>query len=478
MKKLGMPLKSILEIMSKAQIASLVIILLAMVFVLLGISRNMDLNENHNEAYIRDFMKKISYSYKLQIDRFINNKIDTLRYICTFPDIYNMNYEQQRNFVMDRSKYLDFRHMFVISNNGNGYYMEENVVRYQRNEEFFSNVMNNDVYITDPWSDAKRFFSIITVCVSMKNPQGEKVGVLCGALDTSKIQDFIGANEDNIRGEYVLINRKGQYISGSRLSARSLYRDKNFFDQENSKLDLIHEVIDSKSDGFGTININGVDYYAYANYLPEYDWVVVQFTDMDIVKRDVNDISYLQYIMVFLAILLFATICRILMRWVVTNKRLFMDHLTGCQNRLAYEMKLDDLENNYNNSIAIIYMDLNKFKMINDTFGHDNGDLLLRIFAQSLQEIFGKLGNVYRIGGDEFVCIMINHTEADILTAEAYLNDLLKEKSDNLPFDYRISVSYGYAIREAGCHDALHIILEQADKSMYEYKQLWRRRNE
>ena len=140
-------------------------------------------------------------------------------------------------------------------------------------------------------------------------------------------------------------------------------------------------------------------------------------------------------------------------------------------------MRLDSLENNYDNDIAVVYMDLNKFKMVNDTFGHDNGDLLLKLFAETLNEVFSHVGTVYRVGGDEFVCIILNEPQEVIEECCQKINEILAKKSKSLTFDYVMSSSYGYAIREKGCHDAMHLVLERSDRSMYHYKHAWRRRN-
>ena len=235
--------------------------------------------------------------------------------------------------------------------------------------------------------------------------------------------------------------------------------------------------VDKKEDSFGKIKLDNITYYAYAAYMPEYDWTVVQYIETDTIDRQMHDVSSLQYMLAFLSLLLFVTVCRIAMRWVKTNQRLFLDHLTGCQNRLAYEMRLDSLENNYDNDIAVVYMDLNKFKMVNDTFGHDNGDLLLKLFAETLNEVFSHVGTVYRVGGDEFVCIILNEPQEVIEECCQKINEILAKKSKSLTFDYVMSSSYGYAIREKGCHDAMHLVLERSDRSMYHYKHAWRRRN-
>lgn len=480
MKQQTSKFNDIREAFSSSDLTTIGITLTAMICVMLAIAFNFSNNKVSVESYTLDSMRKVSHNYELQINRYINNKMDVLNYMQTFPDIYQMDRKKQKAFIMTRSQLLDFHHMFVLDKDGYGYYIEENIIKYQKDDDFYKTVMNEDTFVTAPWSDPKRFFSIITLCTSIRNPKGEKVGVLCGALDLSKIQDFIGANETLWQGDYALITKDGQYISGSRISSRTVYKQQNFFNlyAEDSDTSLVVTALKNKENAFGTINLKGTLYNAYVTYMPEYDWAIVQYIAKDSALKDSRHVEYLQYALVILMLLLLFTVMRILQRWMNTNRKLRFDHLTSCLNRLSYELRLDELENNYNDTITIIYMDLNKFKYVNDTFGHDNGDLLLHIFADSLQQFFSSIGNIYRIGGDEFVCISINHGNEEINDCWKRLEEDLKNKSKFLNFDYTITASYGYAIREKGCQDALRTILDKADQSMYHYKHAWRRRQQ
>ena len=141
MKNIAMYIKSITGVLSVFKIASIVFVLLAMVGVLIGIASNMYQEDELREQYVRESMRKTTYNYKLQVNRYINNKKDVLTYMQTFPEIYNMDQSQQKDFIMNRSQYLGFRHMFVMHKNGNCFYIEENVVRNQKNEQFYDDTM-------------------------------------------------------------------------------------------------------------------------------------------------------------------------------------------------------------------------------------------------------------------------------------------------------------------------------------------------
>jgi len=83
--------------------------------------------------------------------------------------------------------------------------------------------------------------------------------------------------------------------------------------------------------------------------------------------------------------------------------------LTGVYNRLYFDQHLKnsiELAEKFNYKIALFFIDLDSFKLLNDTLGHDAGDFILKAAASALSEAIGDTDIVARIGGDEFVVIM------------------------------------------------------------------------
>ena len=82
------------------------------------------------------------------------------------------------------------------------------------------------------------------------------------------------------------------------------------------------------------------------------------------------------------------------------------DSLTGLQNRRAYENEMNNLSGKTDGTLTLLSLDLNGLKEMNDTFGHEAGDELLRGMALCLKASFGKYGPIYRTGGDEFAGLL------------------------------------------------------------------------
>jgi diguanylate cyclase (GGDEF)-like protein len=149
------------------------------------------------------------------------------------------------------------------------------------------------------------------------------------------------------------------------------------------------------------------------------------------------------------------------------EKMAYTDALTGIYNRRKCEEEWDKLDAGRN--YGILAFDLNNLKKMNDTNGHEMGDLLIKTFAEVLQTVFGENGVVGRMGGDEFMVIFPDMSKIE-------LDRLLKkfekqiEKVNEQTKNLNMSAAYGYCgqAENPGC-DAREIY-RMADARMYEKK--------
>ena len=141
------------------------------------------------------------------------------------------------------------------------------------------------------------------------------------------------------------------------------------------------------------------------------------------------------------------------------------DPLTGLYNRHALRANYD---NYIGTNLIAAYMDVDNFKQINDKYGHDAGDDVLRAISNGLKEFFTNT-DAYRYGGDEFLLIRKD------LDTGLFANQLHQMRnrmdklshSDNKP-DIKFSAGYVYGVAETA--DDLRSMFEKADELMYEVK--------
>lgn len=143
------------------------------------------------------------------------------------------------------------------------------------------------------------------------------------------------------------------------------------------------------------------------------------------------------------------------------------DPLTGIINRGAFE-QLKRLFQIKLIPLAFLIVDVDKFKQVNDGYGHEVGDLVLKKVAELLQDSFRATDYPARIGGDEFAVILTNLTEdqKDVVERKVQeMNDQLTHPKDGLP---QVSLSVGAAFSEKGFTEELY---RQADQALYEVKE-------
>ncbi len=146
------------------------------------------------------------------------------------------------------------------------------------------------------------------------------------------------------------------------------------------------------------------------------------------------------------------------------------DALTGLQSRRSFEEKMERYVNRYHENLAIVSVDINGLKFINDTLGHYNGDLMIVEVAEIVMEIFGGYGLVARIGGDEFGVFIENTTEKEIELLLQSMNTLVEEHNKTAG-NRGLSLAFGYAFHKKGFVNT-EFIFQEADNNMYQNKLL------
>jgi diguanylate cyclase (GGDEF)-like protein/PAS domain S-box-containing protein len=152
----------------------------------------------------------------------------------------------------------------------------------------------------------------------------------------------------------------------------------------------------------------------------------------------------------------------------------YHDDLTGLPNRKYFMEKLQEQISQIKNSdekVAVLFVDLDKLKLVNDTLGHDIGDVMIQTVASRLQQIVAKNGIVARLGGDEFMVMLTNLTSKEDagVISKKILNLVQKPISLDMHTFYS-SASIGIAIYPDDTTDRTSL-LKFSDTAMYKAKE-------
>lgn len=147
------------------------------------------------------------------------------------------------------------------------------------------------------------------------------------------------------------------------------------------------------------------------------------------------------------------------------------DKLTGLYNRRYFSQKMSEFIRAFEMEhvqFSLLIIDIDHFKNVNDTYGHQVGDIVLEQLAQLLKEVVGEQGVVCRFGGEEFTIILIGHSQqvADDINKRAAAKEW--------PHIHKLTVSVGMANFTE--HDDEQSLIQRADEALYYSKEHGRNR--
>lgn len=149
------------------------------------------------------------------------------------------------------------------------------------------------------------------------------------------------------------------------------------------------------------------------------------------------------------------------------------DHLTGIYNRRKFNeystLLLKDAQR-YGHIFSLVLIDLNKFKAINDTYGHTIGDNVLIFFSQIINKSIRETDYLFRMGGDEFYLLLSNTTNNESIVIVRKLQEKLKN-SKFISENIKLEINASFGIVQYGLDaDKIEDLVKIADKRMYANK--------
>lgn len=198
----------------------------------------------------------------------------------------------------------------------------------------------------------------------------------------------------------------------------------------------------------------------------------VSITETSIVHRKTAVIS----LFILIACIIAALILHFLINAIIKKtekkkaaiKAIFRDAMTQALNRNAYEKKIEALssEPELCKSLYFALCDVNFLKYINDNHGHEKGDEAITRCAKMLMDTVGNLGEVYRTGGDEFVCISTEPMQTQIIEA------IEKESANDMGYPFAVASGFAEYDPETDTDSPdIKAIIERCDQEMYTNKQ-------
>lgn len=153
---------------------------------------------------------------------------------------------------------------------------------------------------------------------------------------------------------------------------------------------------------------------------------------------------------------------------IATNKMAVTDPLTGLGNRRGFDMAgsvVLEINRRRRVDTALLYFDLDRFKAINDQFGHAEGGHALREFAEILRNVLRLSDVIARLGGDEFVALLSGSSEYEAVARRMKI--ALESRNLQGVREYSLEASVGAAVTKWSDDESLESLVRRADEAMY-----------
>lgn len=416
--------------------------------------------------FLRDLIYRNTYDniseLSKQTTNQLNNSIDTQKqFVQQMVDFIDKGYAKTPEEVFKRfNDDLDnyhFTRLVILDKNGNGTTSDGfTVENYENMDEFFA---QDNVYLSEnrPSTVSDDQVNIYSKTFKFHNEEL----VLFATINTVNYKDILTRRLFNGQGGTYLINNNGSIlidsfdiITENNVNLYDFMKEQNGIEGSHSseQIDIMANNIKNHQNGTFDAKFRSNTYFVHYEKLAENDWYVVTIAPASIIAKELN---------LFLGISL--SLC-FLINFIIIGTFIYIDVSTQKQNRKLYKVAYIDpitslgnevlfkekgtlyLQNSSDNKY-IISIDIDKFKALNNIYGYDICNEILKLLGEKLVSIFPKDNITCRISADIFVSMFSYSGKIDTLI------DKLLEQSSKLKIansDIPINLSIGiYQVRES-----------------------------
>lgn len=345
----------------------------------------------------------------------------------------------------------------------------------------------DNTFITDPYRSSITGKYVMTIFVPVYEEE-ERIGILYANLDIGQIATFANNNKIDFPAMICIVNAKSlNYITCTDMNGIKagswnnlmLRRDDMVFKYDDGYSNFLKEMDNNAGDGTLCFAIDDKDYtLGYSNIEKMPNWYIAYELDNDELSDTFTKFRSSVYAYVFAIIIItlfyaFYIISKELLQRREFQKLSTLDPMTGIFNKRTFIYLVENYikSNIEKNSGALIFVDVDDFKKYNDAYGHLNGDIVLKSFANSLSSQFDSIGYVGRYGGDEFVVFVKgSYEKKEISERVAKVRESLSlvelEGFGNVPISF--SAGGAYYPADGITYEEL---CNAADKALYQVKE-------
>jgi len=364
---------------------------------------------------------------------------------------------------------------FFVSEQTRNYYHPRGVLKTVSPDEpgdawyFRVREMNEPYEINVDADTADRSRVTIFVNYRVTDYQGELIGVTGVGLSVDSVARLIETYQARYGRQIYFVDRQGQVVlRGAGFEGAERIRERPGFEQVATK------ILTSPSISVNFADDQGRAVYVNSRFIPELDWYLLveqsgSPTQTRILNTLVLNVGVALGITALVLVIAYFTIHGYQLR---LEEMATTDKLTGSTNRQVFDMLFDHVTKTarrHRSPVSILTMDVDGFKAVNDAHGHQAGDEVLRMLADTIRAHIRENDAICRWGGDEFVVLLGDcGAESARNLAEKIREAMKRARVHHGDADIAVTVSVGVAEHRAS--EPLTSLIARADAALYRSK--------
>jgi diguanylate cyclase (GGDEF)-like protein len=385
------------------------------------------------------------------------------------------NHQKIQNYLESIKNKYKMMVTFLVSKNTLNYYTHEGIIKHVTQEDpednwyyTFKNI-NEEHEVNLDWNQHISNDMIMFINYKIFDTDFHFLGATGVGIKISYINEMLQMFKKNYKLRVSFVNVNGDILLSDNREYKTI---KNIY--ETKELQSHKESLLSKNNTMIEYEKNSSTYILSTKYIPELNTYILVEANLDDFTSSTKNTFYFNLSISLLLTVIIATIIIIIIRGF--QKKLEglanFDSLTMLDNRRSFSEKLHKLmllSKHNKQNLSLLFIDLDDFKSINDSYGHHVGDMVLKEFASILKSHIRKTDISARWGGEEFIVVFTNSSAEDVLIVS---NAIRKATSQNETMKSllkrRLTISAGLVNLEE--NDTVDSLISKADKAMYEAK--------
>lgn len=365
----------------------------------------LDYNIDHQQSQFK-FMLNTQFTY-------LNNIAD---YVAKEDQLMS---EGNQGLLPSMIQNTLFHAISIIDTEGNGI-TNDGKPQKVADRAYFKRSLKGEEVLSDPLYSSLDGERRVVLSVPVKK-NGEIIGVVAGSYDVVRLSQILFEDVYRGKGYPMIITKEGKVIAVESDKIKFL-ENKNLFEVYQEKSDKNRESLEAAKEDFklqrkDCIKVKDKKQAYYIAYEPlQYNkWMLCYLVPESVASEEYYFIGSYEYRLI--GVVIIGVLIMLLVLWKMNQekqkdlmKRAQMDTMTGILNKSSIQYQISDwLQSGEKEGIqALLMIDLDKFKNINDTYGHAMGDEVIKAVADILKDTFRSSDIVGRAGGDEFMILMKN----------------------------------------------------------------------